>query len=170
MYGLSILYLVSYCIIFFSLILIFNSLNFDNCFIQFSLQRLFSGISMYSVNNYLIFILVMLFSGLPPTFIFFLKINIIVIVINNSSYMLLLLIILNSLINVFFYIFFFKQSLVLDNDCLVFFSKNNIFSFYVNTFYNKYLSYYFAIVVMFFSFFGFFLFIDFYLIVNFFFE
>jgi NADH:ubiquinone oxidoreductase subunit 2 (subunit N) len=147
---------------------IFKCFNIDNNFAQLSINRAISGINVYLTNDFLVSFLILNLAGLPPMFIFFLKINIIISLIGAVDYLILIFVIFNSLINIFFYILFFRSLSYTDDMILVFFSRHNT---RIKRVENSFFKYRIRLIINYINivnFFGFFFFFDFYVIISFF--
>jgi hypothetical protein len=157
MFTFSILYSVIYVFVMLSLFCLFISFNLQDSVLQLSCVRLISCYSKYLKQDYVVSALILTLSGLPPTFVFFLKINFLVDILYNTDLIVVILVIFNLIIGVFFYIHFYKFSNI-ENELLVFFIFNNNIMLRTESFVQIYYIYLITYLILCLNFSGFFFF------------
>ena len=89
----------------FSLLLVFTPLSL---YTKFSLYTLFNYLKLYTTHYFLIYTIFLVFSGLPPTIFFFLKVNILIFILNYINTFFLFFIFLSFFLSTLFYLKIFS--------------------------------------------------------------
>ncbi len=167
MFTLTILYILFYIITLVQILWYLEAHKFISSFTQLSFTNAWQGVANYAYCGWVFQLLLLQLSGLPPVFIFFLKVNLLALSLKYTTIFLQVLIFINLLLSMFFYLQIFnttsdnmsKQNLKLmarDSDLTSINLKTSI---------KKYNFYLFFTTVLFFSMFSFIFFFDFYVIV-----
>jgi NADH:ubiquinone oxidoreductase subunit 2 (subunit N) len=164
-FTFSVLYIVVYIFTIFSLFGLFISFNSQDLLLQLSFTRLISGYCTYINRSGIISFLILTLSGLPPTFVFFLKANFMINILYNTELLITILIIINLIVGVFFYIHFYAFYF-LENELLVFFSSGMGSTSRINFSLQNYNIYLIVYIILGLAFSGFFFF-DFFIICDF---
>lgn len=121
MFGLVYLYIIFYYLNLICIFYFFSMYNMNKQFTQVNLFKIFSLIKLYTKHSWLIQLLFICLSGLPPFFFFFIKFNFLTIGFVKTSIFIQFLIFLNIVISTVFYlkIFLIKNFNYTNNDLKV---------------------------------------------------
>jgi NADH:ubiquinone oxidoreductase subunit 2 (subunit N) len=165
MFSLSIMYVLIYCIVFVNLFGIFYCFAINSVISQLNFQKLIGITCKYLTNDSMIFLLIVSLSGLPPFFMFFLKLDVLIYLITRVDYIFIIFVIFIFILSIFFYVCFFNVFFI-ENELLLLITKDNFFFLRSSLFFYKYFFYFFINILLFYSYFGFFFFFDFYVILS----
>lgn len=114
-YVYCIIYIVSLCFIFF----FYTTNNLTSNFSKISLSQSISFINNYHNDGWLLKFFILQLSGLPPFFIFFLKLHYLLLVLKHLGLVITILFFLNVLFSMFYYLkLFMVPSLKITNNLL----------------------------------------------------